>query len=187
MPEGEVLFRGNETIIRRTEIPGLLTIQKLNRWDRGEKPGILYRPEEIKAACGIDFKPVQWNHSHSVPGTIRGIHAERMHKLACVARGTAFAAIVDLRRESNTYGRVVTLLVGKGGVDALFIPMGLGNSICCPDDVRELDYIYGVSATHEGQPIRVRYDDPTLAIHWPVKHPIVSEADLKNPFLSQQS
>ena len=147
---------------------------------------------ELQAALGRGPVFHQGNHSRSYPGVLRGFHAEPWDKLVYVARGRVMAALADLRPHSPTFGEVVTLHLGDPGGphDAqrarVFVPEGVGNAYCAYGD-EPADYLYEV--TEQWRPgvdkQAVAWDDPDLAVDWPVADPVLSAADRANPRLRQ--
>lgn len=178
--------KGNKsTFIKKTEIPGLLTINRpVFKDDRGFFREVFHLDDLIKVSGG-DFHPVQWNHSRSFPKVIRGLHAENWNKIIYPVNGRMFAAILDIRTDSPTFGKVETFLFDEANRFALFIPCGLANSVCVVGKT-PVDYIYLVDAYYNGSDTRaVAWDDPDLGIKWPIKNPIISERDRKNPKLRE--
>ena len=173
--------------IETTPIEGLLVV----RWEtHGDDRGFFrqtYRADELAEALGRDVSLRQGNHSRSQAGVLRGFHAEPWDKLVYVVRGTAFAAIADLRPDSATFGEVATFRLGDppGERIRLFVAEGLGNAFCAETDV---DYLYDVSDYwHPGVDKReVAYNDPDLAVDWPVTEPELSEADRVAPTLRER-
>jgi dTDP-4-dehydrorhamnose 3,5-epimerase len=170
--------------IEATGIDGLLVV----RWEtHGDDRGFFrqtYQLRELTEALGYEPVLRQGNHSRSAPGVVRGFHAEPWDKLVYVARGTAFAAIADIRPESRTFGETRTFLLGDppGERIRLFIREGLANSFCATGS-EVTDYLYDVSDYWSpGIDKRaVAWDDPDLAVEWPVDEPMVSAADASNP------
>jgi dTDP-4-dehydrorhamnose 3,5-epimerase len=175
--------------VEPTSIEGLLVV----RWDtHGDERGFFrqtYQASELEAAMGRPLRLRQGNHARSAPGVLRGFHAEPWDKLVQVVRGTAMAAIADIRPESVTFGEVATFHLGDppGERLRLFVAAGLGNAYCTYGDT-EVDYLYDVSQEFPGAVDKraVRWDDPDLAVAWPVDTPIVSEADSANPSLRER-
>jgi dTDP-4-dehydrorhamnose 3,5-epimerase len=173
--------------IETTPIDGLLVV----RWEtHGDERGFFrqtYRVDELAETLGREVVLRQGNHSRSQPGVLRGFHAEPWDKLVYVARGTAFAAIADLRPDSATFGEVATFRLGDppGERIRLFVSEGLGNAFCAETDV---DYLYDVSDYwHPGVDKReVAWDDPDLAVDWPVADPELSLADRDAPTLRER-
>ena len=140
-------------------------------------------------AAGLVFDFVQDNQSLSTRrGTIRGIHLQRapepQAKLVRVLAGSVFDVAVDLRQGSATYGQWCGATLTASGGEQLLIPVGFGHAFCTLEDetlvAYKVDGFYNKAA--EGG---LRWDDPDLAITWPV--PIadvhVSDKDAVLPFL----
>ena len=175
----------DKTFIRETKIPGLLVIKRpVFEDNRGFFREVFHLDDLVKAS-GIDFRPVQWNHSRSLPKVIRGLHAENWNKIVYPATGKAFVAIVDIRPSSSTFGSVLTFILDDSNRSALFIPEGLANSICVMG-TKPVDYIYLVDKYYDGTDTRaIAWNDPDLSINWPIRNPIVSERDRNNPRLRE--
>lgn len=169
--------------IKQTSIPGLLILERPVFADERGFFRELFHKDELEQIAGIKFEGVQMNHSHSIPGVIRGIHAEDWNKIVYPVSGELFIAIVDIRPDSPTFAKVETFNVGDNNRIGLFIPKGLANSFCVTGD-RQVDYIYLVDAYWDGTDTRaIAWDDPDLNINWPIKNPIISERDKDNPKL----
>lgn len=176
--------------VETTDIEGLLVV----RWDtHADDRGFFrqtYQVRELTEAMGREVVLRQGNHSHSVPGVLRGFHAEPWDKLVYVVRGHAMAAIADIRPDSPTFGEVRTFVLGEpphGERIRLFIAEGLANSFVTLGDV-DVDYLYDVSGYWQAgvtQPA-VAWDDPDLAVDWPIADPILSDKDRANPTLREQ-
>jgi dTDP-4-dehydrorhamnose 3,5-epimerase len=171
-----------------TDIQGLLVV----RWDtHGDDRGFFrqtYQVRELTEALGREPVLRQGNHSRSEPGVLRGFHAEPWDKLVYVVRGQALAAVADIRPESPTFGEVRTFELGDppGERVRLFIAQGLANSFCTFGD-GPVDYLYDVSDYWRPDVPKpsVAWDDPDLAVTWPVADPLLSPADKGNPTLRE--
>lgn len=170
--------------VERTAIDGLYVVV----WPtHGDDRGFFrqtYQMSELAAAVGEQPTLRQGNHSRSAAGALRGFHAEPWDKLVYVARGTAMCAVADIRPTSPTFGDVATFTLGDppGERLRLLIGTGLANAFCA---ITETDYLYDVTAEWypEADKRAVAWDDPDLAVAWPVPQPVVSEADRANPTL----
>ena len=168
-------------------IDGLYKIERpLFRDDRGFFHEI-FRLEELKEATGIDFKPVQWSHSVSMPRVLRAIHTEYWNKLVYPVTGKMYAAIVDARPDSPTFGKYDEFVFDNNDPNfthfALFLSKGLGNSICVTGD-EPVNYVYLVDEYWDNSKAQgVAWDDPDIGIKWPIDNPILSERDRNNPRL----
>lgn len=155
--------------------------------DDPDRPGASFREAfhaEKMGALGLPpFSPVQWNASESRRGTLRGIHAEPWEKLIHVAHGEAFAAITDLRPGSSTAGQVWTGRLTNA--HAVFLTRGLGNAFQALSDV----VVYAYLVNDHWRPgvayPSVAWDDPDLAIDWPITDDrlSLSTKDRANPSL----
>lgn len=173
----------DQKYIKHTSIPGLLILERPIFSDERGFFRELFHKDELEKVIGSKFDGVQMNHSHSLPGVIRGIHAEEWNKIIYPVCGQVFIAVVDIRPDSSTFAKVETFLVGDDNRIGLFIPKGLANSLCVIGDTT-VEYIYLVDDYWDGSDTRaIAWDDPDLNINWPVKNPIISERDKNNPTL----
>jgi dTDP-4-dehydrorhamnose 3,5-epimerase/reductase len=145
----------------------------------------VFRSEALEAAGLPPFRPVQWNISESVVGTVRGFHAEPWDKLVHVAAGRVFAAIADIRSDSQTAGAVWTGTLDRG--TALFVSRGLANSFQALSDPAVYAYLVNDYWRSDTSYPSVRWDDPDLAVAWPItdERLAVSERDRSSPTLRE--
>jgi dTDP-4-dehydrorhamnose 3,5-epimerase len=128
---------------------------------------------------------IQANLSESKPGVLRGLHWHRRQRdYWCFFRGSAFAALVDLREGSPTRLEVVTLaLEADDRPVAISIPPGVAHGFAAETNVLLL---YLVDAYYTGEDeFGLAWDDPRLAIAWPNAEPVLSERDRSNPSLAE--
>ena len=178
--------------VEATAIADVLVV----RWQtHGDERGFFRQTHqlgELQDALGRELVFRQGNHSRSLPGVLRGFHAEAWDKLVYVARGRVMAALVDVRPASPTFGEVVTLHLGDPGGphDArrmrVFVPDGVANAYCAYGD-EPADYLYEVTEPWRPNADKraVAWDDPDLAVDWPVADPVLSVADRTNPRLRE--
>lgn len=173
---------------RTTSIHGLLMLDWPTHDDDRGFFRQTYQVSELEDALGREVRFRQGNHARSSPGVLRGFHTEPWDKCVYVARGTVMAAIADVRPASPTFGDIATFHLGDppGERVRLFISQGLSNAYCAYGDV-EVDYLYDVTA--EYRPVdknAIAWDDPDLAVNWPVSDPLVSDTDRANPTLRER-
>ena len=138
-------------------------------------------------AGGVPGPFVQDNHSRSVQGTLRGLHAQRRRpqgKLVRAVEGEMFDVAVDIRRDSATFGRWVAVRLSGENFHQLYVPPGFAHGLCVLSRVVHVEY----KCTELYDPadeIGVAWNDPDVAIGWPVRDPIVSEKDRRLPRLRQ--
>jgi dTDP-4-dehydrorhamnose 3,5-epimerase len=141
-----------------------------------------FRAAELEEALCRTISFVQLNHSRSRRGVLRGLHAENWEKLVYVPHGEVFTAIADIRPDSPTFGRVETFLFDNSNRITLLLPRGVAHGYCVLSDVA--DYLYQVTAYYDGSDTRaVAWNDPDLAVPWPIATPILSDRDQHNPRL----
>lgn len=139
---------------------------------------------------GIDFAPTQANMGASVrAGTIRGLHyqvAPHLEaKLMRSTRGRVFDVLVDLRPGSATWGRWHGVELSADNGRMLYIPPLCAHGYQTLEDEAEIYYL--TSAAYAPDAVRgLRYDDPTVAIRWPLPAQAVSQQDLRWPFLEHE-
>ena len=166
-----------------TSIPGLLVIKRPIFKDNRGFFREIFHLDHLQEASGVDFKPVQSNHALSEPKVIRALHAEGWNKLVYPMTGKMFAALVDIRPDSPTFGQVEEFEFDETDPKALFIPNGIANSICVLGD-QPVHYLYLVDKYYDGSDTKaIAWDDPDLKINWPIKDPIISDRDKNNPTL----
>lgn len=134
---------------------------------------------------------VQDNESRSTRGVVRGIHFQRppytQSKLVRVLTGRVLDVAVDLRRDSPTFGRYVSVELSGRNRRQLFIPRGFGHGFSVLS--KEAVFQYKCDAFYAPQSEgSVRWDDPSLAIDWRLPRgvePCISNKDRVAPLLSE--
>lgn len=141
--------------------------------------------QKMYGSSGIDKTFVQDNLSHSVKGTLRGLHYQLPHtqaKLVQVIRGAIFDVAVDIRRGSPTFGRWYGANISDEDLRQIYIPEGFAHGFCVMSETADVVYkctdFYSPDA--EGG---ILWSDPFLAINWPVKDPMLSPKDSRYPCL----
>ena len=135
-------------------------------------------------ANGLGDTFVQDNYSRSLRGTLRGLHYQKrpkaQAKLVTVLRGEIFDVAVDLRRGSPTYGRWVGETLSANNCRMLYVPVGFAHGFCALSE--EADVLYKVTDEYAPELDRgVSWNDPDIAIRWPIDEPTVSPKDAKLP------
>ncbi len=139
------------------------------------------------AESGLQVDFVQDNCSHSkVRGVLRGLHFQKdpcaQAKLVWTLTGSIYDVIVDIRPESPTFLRWEAFELSAEEPRMVYVPRGFAHGFCTLEaDTR---VFYKVDAPYAPQTEGgIRWDDPDLAIPWPVEFPLVSEKDAGLPFL----
>jgi dTDP-4-dehydrorhamnose 3,5-epimerase len=141
----------------------------------------------LYAEEGIPTVFAQDNHSFSKRGTIRGMHFQRspgQAKLVTVMEGEIFDVVVDIRPASPTFGKWEGVYLNAKDGDQIFVPVGFAHGFCALSETAHVSY--KVSAVYDpAEEFGFRYDDPSVGIVWPLENPVVSERDLRSPFLEE--
>ena len=142
------------------------------------------------AEAGLATKFVQDNHSLSRrAGVLRGLHFQTppfaQEKLVRVTRGSIFDVAVDLRQGSISFGKYVSLVVSAKDWNQMLIPEGFAHGFLTLEPNTEVQY--KVSRFYsEAHDRGIRFDDPAIAIDWPIAADklILSDKDRSAPSLA---
>ncbi|MBB3142623.1 dTDP-4-dehydrorhamnose 3,5-epimerase [Halomonas organivorans] len=140
-----------------------------------------FRQSDFEKYCG-NYQFVQDNHSKSKQGILRGLHYQLQKpqgKLVRVTRGEVFDVAVDLRQSSATFGQWVGATLSAENKQMLWVPPGFAHAFYVTSDEAEFQYKC-TDYYNPGDEYCIRWDDPTLAIHWPLmsgRPPRVSDKD----------
>lgn len=144
---------------------------------------------EAMGKAGITNEFVQDNHSFTQKkGTLRGIHFQNapmaQAKLVRVTRGAVLDVAVDLRKNSPTYLQWVGVELSSENKRMFFIPRGFGHGFLTLTD--DVEFLYKVDDLYSKEHDRsLRFDEPAIGVEWGIKEPILSDKDLKAPWLEQ--
>ena len=146
-----------------------------------------YNQEKYKA-LGEEFRFVQDNLSKSSKGVLRGLHFQNppyaQGKLVSVLRGAVLDVVVDIRKNSATYGEHFGILLSEKNKTQFFIPPGFAHGFKTLEDDTIFSYkcTCGYNKSSEGS---IRWNDKDLGIDWGITNPIVSEKDQIAPLFSE--
>jgi dTDP-4-dehydrorhamnose 3,5-epimerase len=136
------------------------------------------------AAAGIDDEFVQENHSASERGVLRGLHYQKppygQCKLLRVLSGEIFDVAVDLRHDSPTAGRWIGTRLSAGNRRMVYLPQWCAHGFCVVSDRAEVVYMM-TKEYAPGHESGFMWNDPRLAIDWPISAPTLSDRDAKWP------
>ena len=169
-----------------TELEGLVLIEPDVH---GDDRGFLvetYSDEQWRK-LGVDVDFVQDNHSRSRRGALRGLHFQLrpgQAKLVRCARGRVWDVVVDLRRDSPSHGRWEAHELDDERHLQLYVPVGFAHGFCVLSE--EADVAYRLSSRFDPETeATIAWDDPDLAIEWPLEEPLLSERDRSAPRLAE--
>lgn len=146
-----------------------------------------YNQRRFEETTGSRAPFVQDNHSTSARHVLRGLHYQVKRpqaKLVRVTAGEVFDVSVDLRRNSPTFGRWVGVILSADNRKQLWIPEGFGHGFLTLSD--DAAVVYKTTDYYAPDCERtIRWDDPALAITWPITSPpILSTKDAAGQLLA---
>ena len=154
----------------QTAIPDVLIIEPKVF---GDARGFFYESFNGRAfdeAVGRHVEFVQDNHSRSSKGVLRGLHYQIQQpqgKLVRVARGAVFDVAVDVRKSSPTFGKWVGVELSEDNHRQLWVPPGFAHGFLVLSEAA--DFLYKTTDYYAPEFERcIRWDDPELAITWPL-------------------
>ena len=169
-----------------TAIPGVVVIEPgVHRDARGFFVETYHEPRYREH--GIHARFVQDNHSLSRRGTLRGLHGQSpkpQGKLVRVIEGEIWDVAVDVRLGSPRFGSHVATVLSAENFRQVYVPPGVLHGFCVTSEVAQVEYkcteVYAPEAD-----FCVRWNDPELAIPWPIADPVLSEKDARAPLLRE--
>jgi dTDP-4-dehydrorhamnose 3,5-epimerase len=172
--------------VTATALPGVMLIEPAVHGDERGFFVETFQVQRYLAEAGIELKFVQDNHSRSRCGVLRGLHlqtARPQGKLVRVARGEVFDVAADIDPKSPTCGQWVGAVLSDRNHRQLWIPPGYAHGFLVLSEVADFEYkctdYYDPTAE-----LGVVWNDPELAIDWPLGEPTLSAKDAKLPTLA---
>jgi len=167
-----------------TQIQGLVIIEPDVFGDKRGYFMETFSARRYEQICpGLAF--VQDNLSFSVKGTLRGLHFQVTRpqaKIVQVFGGTIYDVAVDIRPDSPTFGRWVGVHLSGDNHRQLFLSPGFAHGFCVLSDTA----LFGYKCSDYYRPEDeggILWNDPDLAIDWPISDPILSPKDQAHPQL----
>lgn len=172
----------------RTEIPGVLIVEPSVYGDERGYFFESFNEKEFKEKSGFKVHFVQDNESKSCYGVVRGLHFQRppyaQSKLVRVVKGEVLDVAVDIRLNSETFGKYVAVHLTADSHRQFFIPKGFAHGFSVLSDEVVFQYKCDNFYNKESEGA-IAWDDPDLAIDWlvPADKVILSEKDKNHPRL----
>ncbi len=169
-----------------TDLPGVVVIEPEVHADGRGFFLETYHAERYEQH-GIRGPFVQDNHSRSTAGTVRGLHLQLRRpqgKLIRVIEGEVYDVAVDVRRGSPSFGRWVAVTLTSDNFRQCYVPPGFAHGFCVVSPIAQVEYKC-TDLYDRASEIGVAWNDPALAIPWPVREPILSRRDSRHPTLAQ--
>jgi dTDP-4-dehydrorhamnose 3,5-epimerase len=146
-----------------------------------------YEKNDFREA-GIDTEFIQDNHSKSDHGVLRGLHYQKgeysQGKLVRCTKGVIIDVIVDLRKDSKTFGETMKVILSEHNKKMLWVPRGFGHGFYTISETAEVQYKVDNEYAPE-QEAGIAWNDPELDINWPTEDPKLSDKDKKWPKLEK--
>lgn len=169
-----------------TDLPGCLVLEPKVF---GDERGYFYEAWNAArfAEHGLPTSFVQGNVSSSERGVLRGLHfqwpANPQGKLLSVLEGEVYDVAVDVRRDSPTFGRWTAVVLSAANKRHFWIPEGFAHGFQALSERAVFTYLCTApyDATSDAG---IRWDDPSLAIDWPIAEPSLSPKDAAAPLLA---
>ena len=163
--------------IKKTKLKGLRIVSnKIYKDKRG------HFKEDFKSAFFKGSNFVFSCTSKSKKNVLRGLHMQTQKKQAkfvSVLKGSILDVVVDLRKNSQTFGKHFKIeLTDKNG-KSIFIPAGFAHGFLAKEKENIVHY-YNTNYRSPKHEIGIMWNDPSLKIRWPIKKPILSKKDKKN-------
>ena len=168
-----------------TKLPGVILVEPDVH---GDPRGFFletYHAEKY-ADGGVSAAFVQDNHSRSKQGTLRGLHLQVSHpqgKLVRVVEGEVYDVAVDVRRGSPHFGKHVAVVLSAESFAQLYVPPGFAHGFLVTSEVAQFEYKC-TALYHPEDELAIAWNDPQLAIPWPIATPELSSKDAQAPTLS---
>ena len=125
--------------------------------------------------------------SFSRKNVIRGLHLQKKNsqgKFISVIKGKIFDVVVDLRKNSKTYGKYLSTILSEKNSKSIFIPPGFAHGFCALS--KENYVVYSCTKYRDKKSeIGINFNDKELKIKWPIKKPIISNKDKNNLSLKE--
>lgn len=142
---------------------------------------------KIMHKLSVNYQFIQDNQSLSAEvGVLRGLHYQlnpkAQTKLIRVLSGAIYDVIVDIRRNSPTFGQWVGVILSEYNKRQLLVPKGFAHGFCTL--VPNTQVLYKVDEYYSPENDRgILWNDPALGIDWPTSSPILSDKDQRHPLL----
>jgi len=169
-----------------TTLPGVVIIEPDVHADSRGFFLETYRADKYREH-GITAPFVQDNHSRSLARTLRGLHLQLRRpqgKLIRVVEGEIFDVAVDVRRGSPTFGQWAGSVLTAENFKQMYVPPGFAHGFCVVSAAAQVEYKCTDFYDPEGE-LGIAWNDPQLAIAWPVMEPLLSQRDARHPTLAE--
>tara|TARA_B100000242_G_C43049756_1_gene490348 strand:+ start:140 stop:685 length:546 start_codon:yes stop_codon:yes gene_type:complete len=135
---------------------------------------------------GINMEFVQDSQSRSLKNVLRGLHLtinKPQSQLMTVVRGKVFDVVVDIRKNSKTFGKYKGFILSDEGPQQILIPHGFAHGFCVLSEYADL--VYKTTKLYDSDDeYGIVWNDSDIGIDWPIDNPIISNRDLNHGSLN---
>lgn len=164
--------------VQNTKLPGVLLVEPVIHQDHRGFFLEAYHAKKYQEH-GLPHEFVQDNRSYSVRGTLRGLHLQLTNpqgKLICVIEGEILDVAVDVRLGSPSFGKWDGVVLSGENCRQLYIPPGFAHGFCVMSEHAHV--LYKCTDYYvPGDEVGIAWDDPDIAVQWPIDTPLLSEKD----------
>ena len=171
--------------VEKTEFDGLLILQpKIFKDERG----LFFESwnESVFKSLELNISFIQDNQSVSKKNVLRGLHFQNyphgQGKLVRVSKGSALDVVLDLRKDSKTYGKHFKYKLSDQNATMVWIPYGFAHGFIALEDQTVFQYKCDALYHPESEGC-IAWNDPSIGIDWGIKKPIVSDKDKEGKLL----
>lgn len=174
--------------VEKTKLSGCLLIEPRVFEDKRGSFCEVYNQQQFRETTGLQTHFIQDNQSVSKRGTLRGFHLQigehGQAKLVRVIQGEVLDVVVDLRKDSQTFGKSYSVKLSSSNHLQLFVPRGFGHAFLTLSETA----IFGYKCDNQydkASEAGIIYNDPQLAIDWqfPAEELVLSAKDEELPTL----
>lgn len=164
----------------RTKIPDVVICQPQIHGDHRGYFCETFRQDKLNSFLGRDIHFVQDNESKSTRGVLRGLHFQlppyEQSKLVRAIEGSVLDVVVDLRRNSETFGQHFSIELSSENKTMLFVPRGFAHGFVVLSETAIFSYKVDNYYTPSSE-LGIRFDDPSLAIDWGIEAALIKVSD----------
>ena len=172
--------------ISNTDLDGVLIVEPEIHEDNRGFLIETFTLSKYKEEFGLELKFVQDNLARTFKNTLRGLHFQKnfpQGKLIYSVHGSVYDVIVDIRKESSSFGKWIGVTLSSENRNQLWIPPGLAHGFLVTSEYADLVYKFTDYYHPEDQGCLL-WNDPEVGIDWPIKNPILSERDKEGLLLN---
>ncbi|MCL5408443.1 MAG: dTDP-4-dehydrorhamnose 3,5-epimerase [Candidatus Omnitrophica bacterium] len=165
----------------KMQIPEIiLIVPKIFKDDRGFFMEIYKKSDFEKNGIKEEF--IQDNYSYSIKGVLRGLHFQKepysQAKIIKCIKGEIFDVAVDIKKNSPTYGKWISIILSENNHYMLYIPTGFAHGFLTLSDTAGVQYKTSCEYMPQFE-AGIIWNDPDINIKWPDNNAIVSSKDSK--------